>query len=460
MSQVSCAKLLCLGIVAVAGCQSGVTLPSGKGPEAGGSANVDSGVEDPNGYSNPDGGLVTVVDGGEIVQVGNDPTAPTCGASSFAAKQVVVEKVIEVPEEVTEEITEEVPEEVTVEVTEEVETIKPTTLFIMFDKSQSMNGGLTWGAHKWTPAVTALKSFVNDGDSAGLSVGLQFFPISGGQCSGNGYKTAKVQAGLLPDNAAALSKALDDEDPNGYGTPIEGALRGVTEYCKAFQASKPSEQCVAVLVTDGKPELSGCEESDGPLVAIASAAKTAGVVTFAVGLEGANFTLLNKIAVAGGAPDCEPSKSDRHACDVSAGADKLSLALNTIREKVITKEVKLVTRWETKTVTRQVTHTVTRVKTVQHVEKSELPCTWAVPSSDSGQEFDRNKVNIRLTSGSTQTTFVRVNSKEECRPNAWHFDDPSDPQSFVACEETCKDITGATDATIDILLGCATITPS
>lgn len=462
-------KWLYLGIAAVAGCGTGVANPKDQtGSGGGGSSLVDGSVPDgSNPYSNPGDGLVATVDAG-VIDIGDGTNGPTCGASSFEPKQVVVDKVVDVPMDVTENVTEEVTEEVPETVSVDVVTTKPTTLYIMLDKSLSMNGGGSWGSPKWAPAVTALKSFVNDTNSAGLGVALQYFPISGnngGNCStGSGYSTPAVAAATLPgtNNATikAISNSLDNHSADGLGTPIEGALRGVTEYCKSFQASKPDEQCVAVLVTDGVPENSpGCETNYDNLAAIAKAAHDAGVITFAIGLDGANFTLLDKIAQQGGAPDCDTTAST-YACDVSGDASKLGAALAKIRQTTVVTETHTETHTVTHEVTHEVTHTVTTTKTVQVTQQEALPCTWAVPSSDSGKEFDRNKVNIRLTSDTVMTTFVRVDSKDQCVPNAWYFDDPSNPTSFIACDQTCDEITNATNGKIDILLGCPTITPS
>jgi hypothetical protein len=210
-------------------------------------------------------------------------------------------------------------------------------------------------------------------------------------------------------------------------------------------------------VTDGEPN--GCENDDDDLAAIAKAAHDAGVITFAVGLNGADFPLLDKIAKQGGAPDCDTTKST-YSCDVSSDPSKLSEALAKIREQTVTTETHTVTHTVTHEVTHEVTHTVTTTKTVQVTQQEALPCTWSVPGNDSGKEFDRNKVNIRLTSDDVMTTFVRVDSKDQCVPNAWYFDDPSNPTSFIACDQTCDEITKATDGKIDILLGCPTITPS
>jgi len=408
-------------------------------------------------YDNPDG-LMDI--GGGIEIIDNGDGEPSCGASRIAAEQVVVETTIEVPVEVTEEVTELVPETVTEEVTEEITTVKPTVLYIMFDKSMSMAGAPYGVSDLWTPAVAALKSFANDPDSAGLGVALQYFPINGGSCStGSGYSTPSVPVGLLPGQAGTFSTSLDNHDPDGIGTPIEGALRGVTEYCKKYQTDHPDQQCVSVLVTDGQPEYaSGCNENTNSLAAIAKAAHDSGVTTFAVGLQGASFTLLDKIAKEGGAPDCSSSNT-RYACDVSAGAAGLQAALNTIREKVVTTTTHTVTHEVTHEVVHEVTHTEVHTEIVQQTERTPLPCEWAIPAPTDGQEFDRNKVNIRLSNDDMQSTFVHVKSKDACVANAWYYDNEDAPTRLIACDQTCESIKGLASAQIDILLGCATLGP-
>jgi von Willebrand factor type A domain len=466
-----------LGFVALVGC-------SGQGGGGGGdktpdNSNAGSGANSGkagegsggNGGSGADGGKfdnpddVIIIDYGDAgmgMGGGDGIDGPTCGASRIEAKQVVVEKVVEIPEEVTEEITEEVPETVTEEVTVEVQTPKPTVLYIMFDKSMSMNGPPYGDEHLWTPAVDALKSFVDDDDSAGLKVALQYFPIGGASCNGNGYKTPAVAVGTLPAAAAAFKQSLDAHDPDGTSTPTEGALRGATEFCKQYQKDKQgAEQCVAVLVTDGAPN--GCDGNTANLAAIAKAAHddpTSSVTTFAVGLKGASFTLLDEIAKKGGAPDCAPTNSSRYACDVSSGAGALFDALNLIREKVVTYETHTETHVVTHEVVKTVTHTVTHTEIRQEVTNEDVPCEWTIPESSEDQPFDQNKVNIRLTSGDMQsTTFVHVGSKDACIDNAWYYDNEEQPTRFIACDQTCARIEGDSNAQIDILLGCATLGP-
>jgi hypothetical protein len=381
--------------------------------ENGGSASHDGGLGPTDSAPDPRS------DSGGAIPVQPQDDAPVegeCGASSFEAQQVVVQREVQVESQVT--------------------VLKPVSLYIMFDQSWSMKMG---GTNLWDPAVAAIKSFVNDENSKDIGVGIQFFPNSSGSCNGTGYKTPAVAVGLLPGQASKIAQALDAHDPSGnIGTPIEGALRGSTEFCEQYQQDHPEEQCVAVIVTDGKPEYDNCEKNQTALAGIAKAAHDAGVTTFAVGLQGADFTLLDKIAQQGGAPDCEPG-SAAYACDVSSGAMKLSDALSAIRDTLVKTEIKTVI--ETR------------------VEESKLPCEWAIPAQPEGQVFDRDKVNVRLTIGDQKTTFVRVGSEAACRADAWRFDDPSAPTRILACPGACERIEAEPQAKLEVLLGCATVVP-
>jgi hypothetical protein len=306
----------------------------------------------------------------------------------------------------------------------------------MFDQSLSMGV-----SQLWQPAVRALKGFLSSDKSEAVSVGLQYFPISGGRCeNGAGYVTPDVLPGMLPGNAAALERSLDSHTPAGLGTPIQGALIGVTEYCKAFQATHPGEQCVSILATDGKPELAiGCEEDPSELAAIAQRAHAAGVITFAVGLKGANFALLDEIARQGGAPDCDPTQPS-YACDVSQGPDKLADALASIRDSVVT--------------------TTVHTELVKKTERVALSCEWSIPARrDEFYTFDRDKVNIRLSYAGETNMLVRVGSLDACTGNAWYYDNPNTPSRFIACPSVCNAIEQADDAKVDILLGCQTWLP-
>jgi hypothetical protein len=352
--------------------------------------------------------------GGMAGATGNHSTATDgeCGATTLQPGEVTTEQEIEVESEV-------------------VETL-PAALYIMLDRSRSMsNNGL------WEPAIAAISEFVNDPASAGFDVALQYFPVSGGVCSsGSGYSTPAVTVGRLPEHAVMIDASLDAADANGGGgTPIEGALRGVTEFCKQFQSEHPEEPCVAVLVTDGLPQnASGCTESHSALAAIAGDAFMAGVTTFAVGLDGADFSLLDRIAMEGGAPDCDAGPG--YACDISAGASQLAAVLATIRD----------------TVTRTERRTEITTVTEEHV----LECEWTLPEPPAGQQFDRDKVNVQISATGMDRALGRVGDPDACAAGGWHYDDPAFPSRIIVCPETCDALRATPNARIDVLLGCAT----
>lgn len=340
-----------------------------------------------------------------------------CAASKMAAEKVVVTELVDASVTVT--------------------SPAPVALYVMLDQSLSMNGA-PFGPTPalWPPAVAALKQFVQSPASSGMDMALQFFPTGGGACNGSGYSKPAVAMGRLPANASAIVNGIPNS-PSGTSTPIEGALRGVTQYCKTFQAANPSERCVAVLVTDGVPELDGCEHDSDKLAAIAADAWTKFQVrTFAVGLQGADFALLDKIAQAGGAADCDTA-SARFSCDVSAGASMLQAALTKIRDTVTTTTSH--TEYQTTTQTRP------------------LECEWLMPTPSAGATVDTDRVNVTLGGGSGAALGLgRVPGAGNCSAAAWYFDVPSAPTRIIACPQTCTAIKTAGYTDVNILLGCQT----
>lgn len=376
---------------------------SGAAGIAGGGQTV-AGMAAPGGaFGNPE----ARIDAGTPMMVPvSAPDGGECGATSVQAQQVVLTEEIEVMEEVT--------------------SREPVAIYLMLDQSAS-------SILLWPGAVNAINAFVNDPSSAGLDVAIQYFPLLTQACDGSGYATPEVLPGRLPAHAAMISASLANHAPFGFDTPMEGALRGVTQYCDRFQMENPDEQCVAVLITDGAP--SGCNEDFGQLAQIAADAFSSGVLTYAVGLLGSDFTLLNQIAMSGGGEDCDPGAN--FACDVTANSDLLVDALNKIRDTVTTIE--------------------TRIETVTTVVETPLECEWEIPPSPTGT-FDREKVNVQLSSMSANAvTLGKVASDVACAQNGWRYDDPSAPTRIIACEQTCEMIRATPQAKVDILLGCQTI---
>jgi hypothetical protein len=299
----------------------------------------------------------------------------------------------------------------------------------MVDQSGSMVGP------NWVTAVNAITTFVNDPISANLDVAIQFFPPIFPDCNPQTYATPAVPLGRLPGHAPAIITEVNNHAPFGIGTPIDAALAGAEAFCTGFKTlpnrNPPDEDCVVVFITDGEPT-----ECNADFNAIANHARSAWqnsqVRTYAIGMDGTNFTLLDLIATAGNT-DCDPN-GPAAACNATSGSAGLSAALAAIRDK-ITK--KIVTK---KPVTKP------------------LECEWGIPPAPPGETFDPAQVNVDLLANGQKQRLGQVANAAECatHSNGWYYDDPVAPTRIIACPDTCTAVKGTGVAGVSIALGCAT----
>ncbi len=292
----------------------------------------------------------------------------------------------------------------------------PVNLYIMFDKSGSMTGT------KWSQSTAALQAFFSDPASAGLRVALRFFPDTGcdENCNVAPCAVPKVEAGELTSLSAptdvqeqALLDAFVGVVPSG-GTPLSTALGGALTWGATVLSTAPSEKAVVALVTDGFPE--DCDASQNNFVNAAKGAlDTNGVLTFAIGLEGANQNLMDAIAMAGG------TTSSVVIGTANAQQDLVD-ALNEIRETT-------------------------------------LACEYEVPTLVDGNTVDPNRVNVLYQTGSGQTlTLGQVADEAACTTTSgWYYDDPSMPTRILFCPSTCISIRDDPQAAIELLFGCLTV---
>jgi hypothetical protein len=249
--------------------------------------------------------------------------------------------------------------------------------------------------------------------------------------------------GRLPGHAQAIKNSLSTHVPQG-DTPMEPALKGATAFCAAFKedanANPDGEDCAVVLISDGEPTICSNEDDAIARADIAAVAADAfdnapNVMTFAIGMLGADFGLLHSIADNGGS-DCTPANPTPEACDLTAGMTLIQ-ALEVIRDSITTIEI----------------HT--------EVQTEVLECEWEIPPPPEGERFDRDLVNVQFspTASDTDTVIIgRVDTSESCSNGpGWYYDNPSDPTRIIACPETCTAIQTAERAKVDILFGCQTI---
>jgi hypothetical protein len=206
----------------------------------------------------------------------------------------------------------------------------PVALFVMLDRSLSMTTLTgTQTVDSWTSAVTAITTFVRDPMSRNVDIGLGTFPVGANNTfdctAGADCGTPVVPIASVQTNAQPMIDAMSAQKPQSLAfTPTECALRGMINQCLTFMSnSATSEQCVAVLVTDGTP--TQCDLDNNNLVAIIADGKAKGVDSFTLGLPGADINVLNQYAASGGTS---------MAIDVSAGPQAFIAALNAIRGRV------------------------------------------------------------------------------------------------------------------------------
>ncbi len=196
----------------------------------------------------------------------------------------------------------------------------PVDMYIVFDKSGSMGDPAGNGVpgdcnigdtknSKWCRAINALSGYLNSPSAKDQSAALQFFSGEDNPtCStGSPYDTPAMPATgytTLPSNA--FDGVLNSTVPGG-ATPMEAALRGLTKFTAANR--RPGHVTIGIFVTDGDPL--GCNQNLDALSGILDTHFQATKIrTYVIGMEGATFENLEKIAAGGNAPT--------HAANVGA----------------------------------------------------------------------------------------------------------------------------------------------
>ncbi|WP_104977672.1 vWA domain-containing protein [Sorangium cellulosum] len=283
----------------------------------------------------------------------------------------------------------------------------PLDMLVLLDRSGSMLGS------KWSGVTSAISTFVTDAASAGMNVGLTYFPRGAtGQndCEHTTYEGLAVPIAELPLNTQALTASIQDTSPSG-GTPMRPALQGVLFSATAYQDANPSHKVIVVLATDGDP--SGC--SDNTVASTAELAQRAlrynGVRTYVIAVEGSTLSNLDQIAAAGGTT---------RALDVTADVAAFSAKMAEIRA-------------------------------------SALPCELLLPEPPAGATLDQDRVAVRFTSGASGPLEIpRAADAADCGAGpGWYYDSEQVPEKIILCPTSCRAVQGDAQAKLDVLFGCA-----
>jgi hypothetical protein len=392
----------------------------------------------------------------------------------------------------------------------------PLDLYIMMDSSGSMSATVAGNTTKWDAVRSALTAFLSDQDSAGLGVGLQYFP----------QLRAGVPAECETDNAcvgfgpcdilrtcsasATITPCATNGDCRGMGMCVRLGACGVSpSYCSP---AGPQYSCSAAA-NDGCIPIAGyCDGRDicdpapyaTPAVEVATlpgaatalinslnqhmvdgltptAGALSGAIQHAQALARANPThKVNVVLATDGLPsECTPVDiaGVGGIASIAAAAYAGMPAIATYVIGVFTQDEQADAQMNLDALAAaggtgrafviNTSQNVSQsfVDALNAVRSSGLACQYMLPAAmqDAGQ-IDYFSVNVQFTpSTGSAVTVGNVKSRASCSATqgGWYYDvDPSTgatPTSISICDTSCTQMKADPAGRVDILLGCKTI---
>ncbi len=393
----------------------------------------------------------------------------------------------------------------------------PLDMYMMLDISASMLDPTAAKTSKWDAVKAALESFLQDKSSAGLGVGLQYFPIEKtnvpASCTSNAdcgdsapcfLKGCSMYPTLIPCNQASDCVAPDNTD---YGPCTDlGQCSADTRYLCGDVGSRCNPKQLGTCEMLTTPSIclgtASCDVNQyaTPAAMIATLPDAAAGLTASIdaqmpdgntptsaALSGAiqqastwakahpDHRVVAVLATDGLPTQCTPTNIADVAALAKAGilatpsistfvigvfgqVDVLNGApdnLNQIAQAGGTKAAFIVDTQ--KDVTAQF------VSALDTIRGSHLACEFQIPQPGAGQTLDFGQVNVKYTNSGNSSFVYYVASAAGCdaTTGGWYYDVlPKDgtPTKIIACPSTCTTFEAATDqASVGIALGCMTV---
>ncbi len=363
--------------------------------------------------------------------------------------------------------------------------IAPLDLLLLVDASGSM-GDPVGMSTKWDTARAALSAFVQDPRSAGLGVGLQFFPSSiekpctrdqdcfpipigqplcrmpsvPGRCSrdatacptvgqpcpgGSGtcmaparscrlvfptfecdpavHDRPAVAIADLPGAQTRLLDSLNANSPSG-GTPMGPAVRGALAHIRARLQASPGRRAALILASDGIPS-DVCAMGDIPAIAADLAAARQGppsIPTYVIGVFAADELVMSKMEM-----------------------DRLAMAGGSNQAFVLEANADLTRRLQ---------------EALEQIRGAALACEYQIPPPTGGP-IDFAKVNVRYTGSAGSENVPYVERADRCDPmrGGWYYDVPPAmgvPTRILTCDATCRRFAADKAGKVELVFGCGT----
>jgi len=393
----------------------------------------------------------------------------------------------------------------------------PLDLYIMMDSSGSMSGTVAGTTQtKWDAVRSALTAFLGDQDSAGLGVGIQYFPqlrpgvpgtcemdsacagfgpcdilrtCSGGStitpcttnanCRGNGMCVRLGVCGVSPSYCSpAGPQYLCTTMANDSCIPIAG-------YCTGRDICDPAPYAAPAVEVATLPGAAPALINSLTMHMVDGLTPTAGAVSGAIqhaqALARANPT--HKVAVLL-ATDGLPSECTPADITGAGGIASLAAAALAGTPSIATYVIGVFTPDEQAAAQMNLdalaaaggTGSAFVINTSQNVSQSfvdalnsvrssGLSCQYMLPAATGdGGQLDYFSVNVQFTpSNGIPVTVGNVKNRAGCSATqgGWYYDaDPTTggtPQTISICDTTCAQMKADPVGRVDILLGCKTI---
>jgi hypothetical protein len=298
-------------------------------------------------------------------------------------------------------------------------------VIILFDNSSSMSCDVSdpactneTGVNTRIAAVSqAINSFVSAPETADVRVGLDPFPPAdplASQCD-HDYSVLDIPIAPAKDNKTTFATVLGGLTPH-LNTPTEQALTGAYSAAKTYMAANPGRSVAVVLVTDGMPFACNNDKTGAVSASIAKAAYegSPSIKTYVVGM--GNVATLDAIALAG-------TGGTTHYIEANADATAKILAL-----------------------LKSVTSTIT--------------CDYTIPTG--GSVLDYGAVNVKTkVDDAPFAALYKVDSAAACDARGgWFYDvnPPATPTKISLCPQSCDPLKAAQSSSMQVVIGCATMT--
>jgi hypothetical protein len=388
----------------------------------------------------------------------------------------------------------------------------PVDIVLLVDASDSMDG-LSGTESKWQRVRSALDAFVRDPGSAGLGVGLSFFPSPApeethacvkdadcanvpdvlprcrqeGVCFAPGLPVAErlCSPGLVsPFNCAAgLTCVPRGRCPQSNtlcvegGAPCPGGARCVTTpgVCRVAtnicSVGRVGTLEVPIADLPGNAArvttaLAGRQPDGNTPMARAVDSVVAALAARRAALPGRKSVL---VLATDGFPSCDATETvdavvTRLERAFAAAPSLPTYVVGVFAAGDIATAQTTFQRFATAGGTRNAflltagnDLSQTLLQALKQIRGQAVACDYGIPPTTTGP-LDRDKVNVSTTSNGQPAELGRVPNAAACAGKAgWYYDDPAAARPrIVLCPESCARLQGDPAARVDLVFGCAT----